>query len=65
MSDFEIVETTRWTLRGRKTHRTLVGKPSWEALQAWRDGQTVAAPSVRWLRDCVADALDEIDRRGR
>jgi len=65
MSDFEIVETVRWTLRGRKTVRTLVGKPSWEALQAWRQGETVGAPNVLWLRDCVDDALDEIERRGR
>jgi hypothetical protein len=63
MSKFEIVETTRWTLRGRKTVRTLVGQPSWEALKAWRDGQTIGAPSALWLRDAASDALDEIERR--
>ena len=65
MSKFEIVETTRWTLCGRKTTRTLIGEPSWEALKVWRDEETVGAPSLRWLRDAAADALDEIERRER
>jgi hypothetical protein len=65
MSDYEIVETTRWTLRGRKTTRRIVGEPSWQALQAWREGETIGAPSLLWLRDAVADALDEIKRRER
>ena len=65
MSEFEIVETTRWTLRGRKTIRTLVGEPSWEALMVWREEETVGAPSLLWLRDAVSDALDEINRRSR
>ncbi len=65
MSEFEIVERTRWTLCGRRATRTLIGDPSWQALKAWRDGETVGAPSLLWLRDAVSDALDEIDRRAR
>jgi hypothetical protein len=60
---FMIVEEQRWTLKGRVTKRRIVGAPCWEALQAWRDGETIEAPSVQWLKDAIADALDEIQRR--
>jgi hypothetical protein len=61
MSKFEIVETTGWF--GKKK-QTIVGEPCWEALKAWRDAETVGAPSLVWLRDAASDALDEIERLG-
>jgi hypothetical protein len=64
MSDFEIVEYARRTLRGKQVHRKIVGEPSWQALKAWRDGGDIGAPSMRWLQESVSDALDEIERRG-
>jgi hypothetical protein len=63
MDKFMVVEEQRWTLRGRVIRRRIVGAPCWEALQAWRDGKTIEAPSAQWLKEAIADALDEINRR--
>jgi hypothetical protein len=59
---YRIVEGTRWTWRGRVPTRWLEGEPSWQALRAWRDEGDVGAPNVVWLRDCIMDALNEIER---
>jgi len=64
MSKFEILTTTRRTLLGRRSDRRIVGEPTWQALRAWKDAGDVEAPGIEWLRIAVADALDEIDRRG-
>jgi hypothetical protein len=63
MQHYRIVEEQKWTLRGRVTKRRIVGAPCWQALQAWRDGGDIQAPSIDWLLEAVSDAIDEMNRR--
>lgn len=63
MANFMVIEEQRWTVRGRVTKRRIVGAPCWQALEAWRDGGNIEAPSIGWIKDAIGDALYEINRR--
>ena len=57
---YRIITESKWTLLGRREVRRIEGEPTFEALKAWRDGETIGAPSIAWLKAAIDDTINRV-----